>query len=184
MRKARSTAALQLHGTVDIDAIASITLDTYWVAKRMLAALCRCGNLDHARDGRTRAFLYPRSPRRCSTATFRRASFTAERIADPRLRVLMGKIEVRVECRAERDVPGGLGDVDRDRDAIRERNVAEVKYFKGMLNLPLTDAEVEAKFRRLVQGAFPTRNRPMRCCARCGGWTRSRTYAGARAVAC
>jgi len=79
------------------------------------------------------------------------AAFTPERIADPRLRDLMRKIVVRERpeftaaypdgwpCRVEIVTKGGA------------RQVADVKYFKGHAQTPLTDSEVEKKFRLLTR---------------------------------
>ncbi len=77
--------------------------------------------------------------------------FTEERIRDPLLHALMQKIEVRRSDEFTRAYP--------DANCFRievitrsgERHVREIRYAKGHPKNPMTDQEIEAKFRRLAE---------------------------------
>mgnify|MGYP003337105513 FL=1 len=143
-------AALKLAGRVNMDAIRSITIDSYWVAKRYTDSE-RAASLwnpqtretaDHSIVWLVAAVL--------ADGKLDAASFDEARIRDPRLKALMGKMTVREipeftaayparwPCRIMVEMQDGT------------RIVEEVEYFKGHCKNPLSDAEVEEKFRTLT----------------------------------
>ncbi len=146
------SAALELHGKVDVHDIEAITVDTYWVAKRY-SDPNRAEPLWHPRTRETADHSIPYLVAAALLdGDVTEASFTPERIADARLGDLMRRIVMREKpeftaaypdgwpCRIELSMKNG------------EHQVADVKFFKGHAMKPLTDAEVETKFRALTQG--------------------------------
>lgn len=77
--------------------------------------------------------------------------FTEERIRDPKLHALMQKIEVHEDPECTADYP----DANRFKIEVTTksgtRHFAEVRYAKGHPKNPMSDSEVEAKFRRLAE---------------------------------
>jgi 2-methylcitrate dehydratase len=143
------TAALELHGTVEPDEIEAIDITTYWVAERYVD---RKNALWHPATRETADHSIPY----CVVAAIldggiAEASFSARRIRDPRLVRLLDRTTIREDadyskrhphewpCRIELTLRGG------------GKRVAEVSYFKGHPKRPLTDAEVEKKFRFLAE---------------------------------
>ncbi len=141
------TVALQLHGQVDLDDIETITIDTYWIAERFLdraSPLWQPTNretADHSIPYTVAATLID--------GKFSVASYDDAHMRDPRLQALMAKTAVRknaefeavysaeIPCRIEIAMKSGA------------RKVAQVQYYKGHYKNPLSDAELEAKFRHL-----------------------------------
>src|SRR5262249_44723299 len=78
------------------------------------------------------------------------ATFTSERIADPRLNALMRKMVVRENPDFTAAYPEGWPCRIEVVSRSGERKAVDVKFFKGHAMKPLTDAEVESKFRRLT----------------------------------
>lgn len=80
----------------------------------------------------------------------RMSAFTADRLADPRVRALMGRIRVSADPELSRAYPSQRA----ARLVVRTRSGARIDYFqptrKGDPDLPLSDAELQAKFRELV----------------------------------
>ena len=76
---------------------------------------------------------------------------TLERIKDPKLRALMQKIEVRRNEEYTKAFPEA--NCFRIEVVTRsgERHVREIRYAKGHPKNPVTDDEIEAKFRKLAQ---------------------------------
>lgn len=143
------SAALELHGNLDVQEVESITIDSYWVAKRYSdpnrAALWNPTTretADHSIPYLVAAALLD--------GDVTEATFTAERIADPRLRDLMRKIVLREKPEFTAAYPDGWPCRIEIATRSGERRVADVRFFKGHVMMPLTDAEVEAKFRRLT----------------------------------
>ncbi len=148
--------ALKLHGCIAIDDIKSITIDSYWVAKRYTDSE-RAASLwnpqtretaDHSIAWLVAAVLLD--------GKLTAESFANARIADPKLRALMQKMIIRENpdytavyptkwpCRIEIESNSGA----------RIADTAE--YFKGHCKNPLSDAEVESKFRTLTAGLIAT----------------------------
>ncbi len=77
--------------------------------------------------------------------------FELERIRDPGVRALMQKIEVRATPECNRDWPEAYPFRVTVTLSSGETMVEEAKYSKGHPKNPLSDAEIEEKFRRLAQ---------------------------------
>ncbi len=146
------TAALELHGKVAPEDIEAIAISTYWVAERYVD---RNNALWHPATRETADHSIPY----CVVAALldggiTEDSFSARRIRDPRLVRLLERTTIREDpahsklhprewpCRIELRLRGGGS------------RSAEVSYFKGHPKRPLTDAEVEAKFRGLAEEAL------------------------------
>ncbi|MES2565206.1 MAG: MmgE/PrpD family protein, partial [Pseudomonadota bacterium] len=143
------SAALELYGQVDVQDIDSITIDSYWVANRY--------------SDPSRATLWNPTTRETADHSIpyvvaaalldgdlTEAAYTPERIADPRLRELMRKIAIREKPEFTAAYPHGWPCRIEIKTKNGERKVADVKFFKGHAKKPLSDAEVEMKFRRLT----------------------------------
>lgn len=142
------TVALELHGKVDPGDIEAIAIETYWVAERYGE---RKNALWHPATRETADHSIPY----CVAAALldgniTEASFSAERIADPRLARLLERTSVREDpefsrahphewpCRIEVTLRNG------------QRKSADARYFKGHAKRPLSDEELERKFRALA----------------------------------
>lgn len=88
-----------------------------------------------------------------------RATFARARIQDPALRPLMRKLTVVEDPEYTRRYPAESCTRVEVTTTAGRRLVAETSHPKGHRRNPLTDAEVEAKFRGLAEGALP----PARC---------------------
>ena len=144
------SAALELYGKVAVQDLESITIDSYWVAKRYSdparAALWNPTTretADHSIPYLVAAALLD--------GDVTEATFSAERIGDPRLRGLMSKIVIRENPAFTAAYPDGWPCRIEIATRSGERAAADVKYFKGHAMTPLTDAEVELKFQRLSE---------------------------------
>ncbi|MDI7258825.1 MAG: MmgE/PrpD family protein [Thermodesulfobacteriota bacterium] len=82
-------------------------------------------------------------------------AFEEEQIRDPKIHTLMQKIEVRENKEYSRLHPES--NCFRIEVITRSggRHVREVRYPKGHPKNPMTDQEIEAKFRRLTESVFP-----------------------------
>ena len=78
------------------------------------------------------------------------ATFTAERISDPALRPLLGKMTIAEDAAFTAKYPSEYNCRIEITTNSGERKVAETSYPKGHRNNPLSDAEVSAKFQRLA----------------------------------
>ncbi len=144
------TAALQLYGKVKVEDIAAITIDSYWVAKRFddpnspLWHPTTSETADHSIPYMVAAALID--------GDVTAATFSAERLRDAKIHALMKTMSVREDpaytaaypaewpCRIEIKMKSG------------EVKTTETRYFKGHNKSPMSDAEIEAKFRRLTSG--------------------------------
>jgi len=143
------TVALELHGRVDPEAIETVAIETYWVAERYVD---RASALWHPATRETADHSLPY----CVAAALlegavTEASFSARRIRDPRIAALIERTTLREDasftrrhpqewpCRIELTLLGG------------GKRVAEAPYFKGHAKRPLSDAEIEEKFRSLAE---------------------------------
>ncbi len=82
--------------------------------------------------------------------------FAEERIRDPKLHTLMQKIQVRGSEEYTQAYPEANCFRIEVITRSGERHVREVRYAKGHPKNPMTDEEVEAKFRRLVEPVMGT----------------------------
>jgi 2-methylcitrate dehydratase len=141
------TVALVLHGQARPEEIEAIAIDTYWVAERYVD---RGNALWHPGTRETADHSIPY----CVAAALldgavTEASFSARRIRDPRISALIERTTMREDasftrrhpqewpCRIELTLRGG------------KKRVAEAPYFKGHAQRPLSDSELEDKFRSL-----------------------------------
>jgi 2-methylcitrate dehydratase len=143
------TVALELHGQARPEEIEAIAIDTYWVAERYVD---RGNALWHPGTRETADHSIPY----CVVAALldgavAEETFSAKRIRDPRIAALLGRTTMRENpaftrahpgewpCRIELTLRGG------------KKRVAEAPYFKGHARRPLSDAEIEGKFRALAE---------------------------------
>ena len=77
-------------------------------------------------------------------------AFTPERLRDPGLRALMVRIETFVDAEADARFPRGRGAVVEIETADGKRVRMDVKTRKGDPDNPLSDVEIEDKYRELV----------------------------------
>jgi len=143
------TVALELHGKAGPEVIEAIAIETYWVAERYVD---RNNALWHPATRETADHSIPY----CVAAALldgavTEASFSARRIRDARISALIERTTIREDpaytrlhphewpCRIELSLRGG------------EKRTAQARYFKGHAMRPLSDAEVELKFRELAE---------------------------------
>ena len=143
------TVALELHGQARPEEIEAISIDTYWVAERYVD---RGNALWHPGTRETADHSIPY----CVVAALldgavTEETFSTKRIRDPRIAALIERTTMRENpaftrahpgewpCRIELTLRGG------------KKRVAEAPYFKGHAQRPLSDAEIEEKFRELAE---------------------------------
>ena len=141
-------AALKLRREIDIDAIAAISIHTYEFAYREIGSgaekwrpLTR-ETADHSMPYIVAAAL--------ADGAFSDAVFVPERFADPKILALADKISIREDAEFNRDFPGKF----RCRVEIATRDGAArsagIDYPHGHHLDPMSDREVETKFRDLA----------------------------------
>jgi 2-methylcitrate dehydratase len=150
------TAALQLREQIRIDDIESIAIDSYWVARRFedpASALWKPST--HEVAGNSIPWLVAVA---LIDGDITQESFGPTRLCDARVRGLIAKTTIREvaefnalyprewPCRIELTLRSG------------QKTVAETRFFKGHASSPLSDAEVEAKFRQLAAPVLPEVN--------------------------
>jgi 2-methylcitrate dehydratase len=148
------TAALQLHHELGGAEIQSVAIESYWVANRYTD---RASPLWHPATRETADHSLPYIVvAALLDGNISAASFSAERIADPKLRDLLARTTLVEKpeytalhprtwpCRIEVVTNSGA------------RRAAEVQYFRGHAKNPLTDAEIEQKFRALAEPVMDT----------------------------
>ena len=143
------TVALELHGKAKPEEIEAIAIETYWVAERYVD---RNNALWHPATRETADHSIPY----CVAAALlngavTEVSFSARHIRDSRISALIEHTTIRENpgftrlhpqewpCRIELTLRGG------------KRETAEARYFKGHARRPLSDDEVERKFRALAE---------------------------------
>lgn len=142
------TVALELHGKLKPEEIETVAIETYWVAERYTD---RSNALWHPATRETADHSIPY----CVGAALldggiTSRSFASARVRDPRLKALIERTNLRENpeftkahpaewpCRIELALRGG------------RRAAAEARYFKGHAKRPLSDEEIERKFRVLA----------------------------------
>lgn len=146
-------AALELRAAVASEDIESLVIESYWVANRYTdraSPLWRPATretADHSIPYVVAAALLD--------GDITAASFSPERIGDPRMARLLActslvenadftrRHPTEWPCRIEATMRGGA------------KKSVESRYFKGHAEAPLSDAEVEGKFRRLAESTMP-----------------------------
>ncbi len=147
------TVAVELHGKTPLDEIEAVAIDTYWIAERYTDrrnALWRPSTretADHSIPYCVIAALIDGS--------ISEASFEGTRVRDPRIAGLLERTTIRENpaytrahpdewsCRIEVTARGG------------KKQVAEARHFRGHAKRPLSDQEIEQKFRALARKTLP-----------------------------
>jgi 2-methylcitrate dehydratase len=145
--------ALELHEQVPPETIAAIRVRTYRSAVRSAAT-------DPQKwDPQTRETADHSIPFLVATAfqdgAVTPGSFTTERIQSPALRQLMSKMTVEEDVEFTQAFPDELNCWMEITTTSGQRFTAETAYPKGHQRNPLSDAELEAKFRHLADGLLP-----------------------------
>lgn len=142
------TAAFELYGQVDIEAIESLAIDTYWVANRYVD---RGSPLWHPATRETADHSIPYMVAAALIdGDFTVASFRQQLIDDPRLHRLMGKMSVRETAEFTAAYPVEMPCRIEITTKAGQRKVAYTRHAKGHRKNPLSDAELEARFRQLA----------------------------------
>jgi len=141
-------AALQLHREIAGADIRTVAIESYWVANRYTD---RASPLWHPSTRETADHSLPYIVvAALLDGDITEHSFSAERIADPRLQTLLAQTTLVEKpeytalhprawpCRVTVTLASG------------EHKSAEVRYFRGHAKNPLTDGEIESKFRLLA----------------------------------
>ena len=143
------TVALELHGKARPEEIEAIAIETYWVAERYVD---RANALWHPATRETADHSIPY----CVAAALldggiTSQSFTSARMRDPRLNALIERTTMRENPGFTRAHPAEWP--CRIELTLREgkRKTAEARYFKGHAKRPLSDKEIERKFRALAE---------------------------------
>lgn len=157
--QAGAAMALELRNEFDLEDLERIRIATYKVAVRNAAGE------PEKWDPKTRETADHSLPYVVAVAltdgALTPASFAEERIADPLLRRLMGKVEVGEDTEATRHYPAeqrARMEVDL-RSGRRLTRIAD--YPKGHARNPLSDDELEQKFMGLTTGVLPETRRAM-----------------------
>ena len=139
--------ALEIRKKVRLEDIEAINVQTYW------EAWSEIGSEPQKWDPQTRETADHSMPYLLAAAlhdgNITPASFTPERILDPGLRPLMNRIKVSENPEFSRAYPGARMTEIEVVTRSGERLVERASYPKGDPRNPLSDEEVEAKFRRL-----------------------------------
>ena len=151
--QAGAAMALELRDELDLDDIERIRIATYRVAVRNAAGE------PEKWDPKTRETADHSLPYVVAVAladgALTAASFAEERIADPRLRPLMRKVEVSEDPGATHRYPA----LQRARMEVvlgsGQRLTRAADYPKGHSRNPLSDGELEQKFRGLTTDVLP-----------------------------
>lgn len=141
-------AALELHPQVSVENIESVDIETYWVARRYTK---RDSPLWHPTTSETADHSIPYLVAAALIdGDITAATLAEDRIRDPKLLGLMEKISVHENAEFDAAYPAGWQCRIKITTKTGKRKTAHVKYFKGHVQAPLTDAEVEIKFRTLT----------------------------------
>jgi len=144
--------ALKLFGRVPPADIKSVTIDSYWVARRYTDSERATSLWDpQTRETADHSIVWLVAAVLLDGA-LTADSFNAARIGDPNLRALMKKITIRENADYTAAYPGRWPCRIKIDTQTGTRLVEAVEYFKGHYLNPLTDAEVETKFHTLTAG--------------------------------
>jgi 2-methylcitrate dehydratase len=141
------TAALQLRDNVVIEAIESVNVETYWMAWNGI------GSEPEKWHPKTRETADHSLPYIVAAAlldgTIEPDTFSTTRITDARLLALMQKITVQENPEFTKAYPNLVPCRIEIRASNGQRHVADVSYPKGHAKNPMTDIEIEDKFRKM-----------------------------------
>lgn len=147
------TAALELSRQIDSDEIAAVTIYTYRFARDVIGREpekwrpTTRESADHSMPYVVAAALVDGS--------FSEEVFSPARLRDPRIRELMGKIVIREDPDLTRQFPARLPCRIEIVSENGERRIAVNDYPRGHHRNPMSDGEVENKFRINAQRALP-----------------------------
>src|SRR5205823_2768425 len=150
---------LEMRDLVPLDEIDRIDMETYW------PAYSEIGSEPAKWDPRTRETADHSLPYLLAVAlrdgAITSASFELERVLDPSLRPLMNKIRISEDEEFTRQFPVTLPSEIEVVTTTGERIVERSSYPKGHAQNPMSDHDVEAKFRTFSEPAIG----PERCSA-------------------
>jgi 2-methylcitrate dehydratase len=141
---------LDVRGSVDVDEIEAIELETYWLAYHEIG-------MDAPKwDPQTRETADHSLPYLLAVALvdgrIDQHSCDPERVVDPALRPLMNKISIRERPEFTARFPSEV----ISRLVVRTRDGAEIErqtsYPRGHRRNPVSDAEIDEKFERMIAG--------------------------------
>ena len=147
------TAALELSRQLAVADIEKVTVYTYWFAWDVIGREPEKWRpttreaADHSLPYIIAAVLIDRA--------FSDEVFSDERLRDPRIRQLIDKIEVKEDKELTRRFPRFLPCRIEVMTRRGERKVAATDYPRGHCKNPMSDDEVNAKFRDLARRALP-----------------------------
>jgi 2-methylcitrate dehydratase len=147
------TAALELSGEVKPDDIESITIHTYWFAWHEIGSEpekwhpTTRESADHSLPYIIAAVLID--------GAFSDAIFSEERIRDPKVHALADKVSVKEDPEFTRRFSAAIPCRLEVRTRQGEVKTAAVDYPRGHYKNPMTDEEVETKFRTLAGRVLP-----------------------------
>ena len=147
------TAALELSREVKPEDIESITIHTYWFAWHEIGSEpekwhpTTRESADHSLPFIISAVLID--------GAFSDAIFSEARIRDPKVHALADKVSVQEDPELTRRFSAAIPCRLEVRTRSGELKTAAVEYPRGHVNNPMTDAEVETKFRALAGRVLP-----------------------------
>lgn len=143
-------AALEMRPTIEVAKIEDIQVDAYRTAVMMMGG-------DPSRWAPTTRETADHSLPYCVAIALldgvvNNASFAQARLRDPVVAVLMRKVKVREDAKLSAGYPEGAPGRVTIRMISGETHTREITYPKGHARSPMSDEDVEHKFRDLVQG--------------------------------
>ncbi len=150
------TVALQLRPQVALEDIESIVVDTYWVAERYIN---RQSPLWHpkSRDTADHSVAYVIAVALLD-GDVSKASYNEEKLHDPRLCAILDKTTLRERPEFTQKFPSAWPCKIEIVMKNGERKSAELEYFLGHVKNPLSDSQLEGKFRKLADGHLAPKN--------------------------
>jgi len=141
-------AAVEMKGRIDAGNVETIEVDTYRTGVMMMAG-------DPSKWAPTTRETADHSLPYCISVALLdgkvvNASFAEERLRDPALANLMRKVKVREDAALTARYPEAPGGRVTVRMASGETHTGEVTYPRGHHKSPMSDADVERKFRELA----------------------------------
>ena len=147
------TVALPLSRQVEAGDIEAVTIYTYWFAWEVIGSEREKWRpttreaADHSLPYIVAAVLVERA--------FNEETFSEQRLRDPRIRRLIDKIEVKEDVEFTRQFPRCMPCRIEIKTRSGERKVGQSDYPLGHYNNPMSDDEVNAKFRDHSQYTLP-----------------------------
>lgn len=147
-------AALDMHSRVDVANIEDIQIDTYGTAVMMMGA-------DASRWAPTTRETADHSLPYCVAIALldgavTNESFAETRLHDPAVAALMRKVKVREDAQLSAGYPEGSPGRVTLRTRSGETHTREIQYPKGHAKSPMSNTEVENKFRQMLLGLRST----------------------------